>query len=83
MSDQSFSTESKLGAALTEYIPVGLGTKLGVGVGALAALLAIVTAILNGDHSEETVSAALVAAANFYAVIRGRMDQAAAAAAPR
>ena len=59
-------------------IPVGLGTKLG-GAGALiGVIIAAVTAILGGDHSEEMISGLAFAAINLYAVVRGRMDQAAA-----
>lgn len=60
-------------------IPVGLGTKLGVIVGAVAALCAALMPLLNGDQSTEVLGALAVAAVNFYAVVRGRMDQAAAA----
>jgi hypothetical protein len=59
-------------------IPVGLATKLGLILGALATLITAVLAILDGDHSQETLGAAVFAAANFVAVILGRSQQAAA-----
>lgn len=63
-------------------IPVGLATKLGLLAAALSSAFAAVTAILNGDHTPETITALLVAGASVYAVVSGRMAQAAAQLAP-
>lgn len=60
-------------------VPVGLATKLGIVAAALSAIVAAVTAILNGDHSAETFGAILVAGSSVYAVVTGRSAQAAAA----
>ena len=59
-------------------VTVGLGTKLGIVTAAAAGLIGVITAILNGDHTEETITALLVAGANVYGVVTGRMNQAAA-----
>ncbi len=59
-------------------IPVGLATKLGVYGASVTALLAIVSAILNGDHSVETLTAGATAAILLSTTIYGRMKQAAA-----
>lgn len=59
-------------------IPVGLATKAGLIASSLAAIFALVAAILEGDHSTETIGALIAAAAPLYAVIKGRMDQATA-----
>jgi len=58
-------------------IPVGLGTKLGVVFASLASIAALVSAIIEGDHSEETIGAAVIAAASLWATISSRGGQAA------
>jgi len=62
-------------------IPRGLATNVGLIAGALAAIAAGVAAIIEGDHTPETLGALLTAGALLYGVIRGWMDQAAAALA--
>lgn len=61
---------------------VGLSTKLGLLAAAVGALVAGVSAILHGDHTEGTITGAAVAALSIYAVIRSRGEQAAALAMP-
>lgn len=59
-------------------IPVGLGTKLGaLGTLALAAV-ALVAAVLDGDHSQETLVALAGAVIALCTTIAGRYVQAAA-----
>jgi hypothetical protein len=58
-------------------IPVGLATKLGIVVSAVFGFVAALTAVLDGDHSQETILTMILAAATVIAVIGGRMGQAA------
>ena len=59
-------------------IPVGLATQLG-GLGTLVlAVVALVTAVLNGDHTPETISALAGAVIILATTVIGRMNQAAA-----
>lgn len=60
-------------------IPVGFATKFGVFATVAAAAVAAVTAILNGDHSDETIGALVTAGATAFALIKGRSEQAASA----
>lgn len=62
-------------------VPVGLGSKLGIGGGFLAAVAAALVSLLDGDQTTESTGLVGFAAVLLYAVIRGRMDQSAAAAA--
>lgn len=62
----------------TPPVTVGLATKLGVLVGALAAVLGPLATVLDGDQTPEALGALGVAGLAFYAVIKGRSDQAAA-----
>jgi hypothetical protein len=66
------------GSPIPDTPAVGLATKLGAVVGALASLLAVLAPVLDGDQTPETLGGLGVAALAFYAVIRGRSDQAAA-----
>jgi hypothetical protein len=59
-------------------IPVGLATKIGVLLTAASTIAALLAAILKGDHRPETIAALITAAIPAYAVITGRMNQAAA-----
>lgn len=59
-------------------IPVGLGTKLGTLGTALLAVVAAGTAVLNGDHTIETITALAGAVAVLVTTIEGRYRQAAA-----
>jgi hypothetical protein len=59
-------------------IPVGLGTKLGA-LGTLAlGVAALVAAVLDGDHSQETLVALAGAVITLCTTIAGRFAQAAA-----
>lgn len=60
-------------------IPVGLGTQVGLAATAVQWLVALVTALLAGDHSEETITALITGGVTLATVIAGRMIQAAAA----
>lgn len=71
------------GAVIPATPPVGLGTKLGVVVGALASVAAALAPVLDGDQTPESLGALGLAALAFYGVIRGRSDQAAAIVAAK
>jgi hypothetical protein len=60
-------------------IPNGLATKVGLLATVAATGAAAVAAILDGDHSEETITLLVTAALTAYGLIRGRSEQAAAA----
>lgn len=60
-------------------VPVGLSTQVGLVVAAILGLIAGVTSFLEGDHTEETVTLIAGSVVVLYGVIKGRMDQAAAA----
>jgi hypothetical protein len=62
-------------------VPIGFLTKLGVVVAAVAAIIGGVTAVLNGDHSEETITLIASSIATVVAVVLGRSIQNAAAIA--
>lgn len=62
-------------------VPVGLSTKLGLGVAAAAGVLSALSVILAGDVTDETIAALVTALGPLLAVIGGRMYQAGAAAA--
>jgi hypothetical protein len=57
-------------------IPKGLATQIGQIVGAAFALIALVTAVLDGDHSQETVTALILSAVTFITLMAGRFAQA-------
>lgn len=59
-------------------IPKGLATTVGQVVGAAFALIALVTAVLDGDHSQETITALILSAVTFITLMAGRFAQAAA-----
>lgn len=61
-------------------IPVGFATKLGVIVSGLFGIAALVSAIINGDHTEETIAALAAAVVALYKVLDGRYNQATAVA---
>jgi len=58
-------------------VPVGLSTKVGLAATAIAGITAGVAAILNGDHTEETIASIITAGIILYGVIRSRGEQAA------
>lgn len=62
----------------TPEVPVGLATKLGTLGAGIAGVIAGVTAVLNGDHTETTITALLISGGLVYSVVAGRMKQAAA-----
>jgi len=62
----------------TPQVPVGLSTKVGLIATALAALAAAVAAVIDGDHTPETIAALVTAGLTLYGVIRSRGEQAAA-----
>lgn len=57
-------------------IPQGLGSQIGKAVGAAFALIALVTAVLQGDHSQETITAMILSAVTFATLMAGRFAQA-------
>lgn len=59
-------------------IPVGLGTQLGTLGTVVLGFVALLTAVLHGDHSAETIAALLGAVTTLVTTIGGRMAQAAA-----
>lgn len=59
-------------------IPVGLATKLGVYGTSVLAIVGLVTAVLDGDHTPETLTALATATIVLATTIYGRMKQAAA-----
>jgi hypothetical protein len=59
-------------------IPKGLATQLGVYGTAVLAIAALVSAVLNGDHTPETLTALATATIVLATTIYGRMKQAAA-----
>lgn len=60
-------------------IPVGLATRLMQIVGAGFAVIAGVTAVLDGDHSQTTVVALILSGVSFFVLAGGRYAQAALA----
>lgn len=64
--------------AATDTIPEGLATRLGKYATALLAVVAAVTAVLEGDHSQETLLAGAGAVAVLLTLMGGRFAQAAA-----
>lgn len=59
-------------------IPIGLASKLGVYGTSVLAIVALVTAVLDGDHTPETLTALATATIVLATTIYGRMKQAAA-----
>ena len=59
-------------------IPVGLSTSLGVLGTMVLGVVGLVTAVLNGDHTSETITALVTATLVLATTIYGRMHQAAA-----
>lgn len=60
-------------------IPVGLATRIGQVVAAIFGLIALATAVLNGDHSQETITALILSAVTVFVLMGGRYAQAALA----
>lgn len=60
-------------------IPVGFTTKLGLIVAGVSGVAALVSAIIAGDHTEETIGALVAAVIALYKVLDGRYNQATAA----
>lgn len=60
-------------------IPIGFSTRVAQVVGAIFGLIALVTAVLDGDHSEETITALILAAVTVVTMLAGRYAQAVAA----
>lgn len=59
-------------------IPIGFASKLGVYGTSVLAIVALVTAVLDGDHTPETLTALATATIVLATTIYGRMKQAAA-----
>jgi hypothetical protein len=59
-------------------VPVGLATKMGVYGTSVLAIVALVTAVIDGDHTPETLTALATATIVLATTIYGRMVQAAA-----
>lgn len=59
-------------------VPVGLATKLGVYGTSVLAIVALVSAVIDGDHTPETLTALATATIVLATTIYGRMKQAAA-----
>lgn len=59
-------------------IPIGFATKLGVYGTSVLAIVGMVTAVLDGDHTPETLVALVTATIVLATTIYGRMKQAAA-----
>lgn len=59
-------------------VPVGLATKLGVYGASVLYIASLVTAVLNGDHTPETLTTLATATIVLATTIYGRMKQAAA-----
>lgn len=59
-------------------IPIGLSTQLGVYGTSVMAIVALVTTVLDGDHTPETLVALATATILLATTIYGRMRQAAA-----
>lgn len=59
-------------------IPVGFASKLGVYGTSILAIVALVTAVLDGDHTPETITALVTATIVLATTVYGRMKQAAA-----
>lgn len=57
-------------------IPVGLSTRLGLIATAVLAVAALVAAVLNGDHTTETITALIGAVITLVTVLQGRYGQA-------
>lgn len=57
-------------------ISKGLATQIGQAVGAAFALIALVTAVLDGDYSQETITALILSAVTFVTLMAGRFAQA-------
>jgi hypothetical protein len=60
-------------------VPVGLATRLGQIVSAIFGLIALVTAVLNGDHSQETITSLVLMTVTVVTLMGGRYLQAAMA----
>jgi ABC-type transport system involved in cytochrome bd biosynthesis fused ATPase/permease subunit len=59
-------------------VPIGPSTKMGVYGTSVLAVVALVTAVLDGDHTPETMTALFTATFLLATTIYGRMKQAAA-----
>jgi hypothetical protein len=57
-------------------IPVGLATKLGVYSASVLGIVALITAVLNGDYTEETLMALAGAVITLVTTLIGRFAQA-------
>jgi hypothetical protein len=62
----------------TSAIPVGLATKLGQIITAIFLAVALVSAVLDGDHSEATVTAMILSVVSAVSLMLGRYAQAVA-----
>ena len=62
----------------TPEIPVGLATQLGTLGAGIAGVIAGVSAVLDGDHTEVTITTLLISGGLIFTVVQGRMKQAAA-----
>lgn len=70
------ATESTATVKVETKIAKGLATHVGQVVGAAFALIALVTAVLDGDHSQETITALILSAITFVTLMAGRFAQA-------
>lgn len=62
-----------------EEIPIGFSTKVGSVVSAIFGFIALVTAVLHGDHSQETITSLILSGVALFIVLGGRYAQAALA----
>lgn len=60
-------------------IPVGLATRIGLIVASIFGLVSLVTAVLHGDHSQETITSMILAGVTVFILLGGRYAQAALA----
>lgn len=63
-------------APVRPNIPVGLGTKVGLSASVVQFVGVLVTVLLDGDHSEETISLLVTATVTLVTVLWGRFKQA-------
>lgn len=75
----SLQTQGSQRSRADFVVPTGLATKLGVYGTSVLAIVALVTAVLDGDHTPETITTLVTATIVLATTIYGRMKQAAAA----
>ena len=72
MSSTPFPPDSQI----SQSVPKGLATIVGQVVAAVFGLIALAGAVLKGDHSEQTVTALILAAVTVWTLMAGRYAQA-------